>query len=238
MGRRPPRPAVHVAAAARRAAGQRLARSRAQPVEGHGHQARPHVPLLGRLELVRGPAAELLDQPGDVQGGDVGAQPAVALSPGDDLLQAGHAAAGRALHLRGGLDLPGQRGERPAAQLDAGPDVAAQAIPWVGGGQGVVGRSQRLVHRQHAQPLQQLGLAAVPAVQRAHADSGALGDRRDRRARALGGEDVTGGFEYHQVITPRLGLAAVPGLRAQGPERHPSSLSLFGADHSDKILVG
>jgi len=95
-----------------------------------------------------------------------------------------------------------------------------------------------LVHRQHAQALQQFGLAAVPAVERAHADPGALGDRRDRRARALGGEDVTGRLEHDQVIAAGLGLPAAHGLRAQGPEIHLPSLPLFGGKHSDKILVG
>jgi hypothetical protein len=77
--------------------------------------------------------------------------------------------------------------------------------------------------------LQQFGLAAIPAVQRAHADSGALGDGRDRRVRALRGEDVTCRVQDGQVIPPRLGLPAVDGLRIQCARRHFPTLALTGA---------
>ena len=102
-----------------------------EPVQRDGEQPGPDVALLVRVkgfEPVRRPPAELLDQPADVQGGDVGAQAPAGVGAGHDLGQPGHAPAGRATHLGGGLDLAGQRGQRPAAQLDAGPDVPAQLI--------------------------------------------------------------------------------------------------------------
>jgi hypothetical protein len=62
--------------------------------------------------------------------------------------------------------------------------------------------------------LQQLGLAAVPAIERAHAHSGPLGDSRDRRICALRGEDVARGIQYGQVVAPSLGLPAAVRKRA------------------------
>ena len=63
--------------------------------------------------------------------------------------------------------------------------------------------------------LQQLGLAAVPPVQRAHANAGALGDGRDRRARALGGKDIPRRIQDGQVIASGLSLPAVRRLRGE-----------------------
>jgi hypothetical protein len=209
------RPAIHVACAAGWPARHGLPAGGAQPAEGDGYQPGTHVALLSRVDRVRRAAAELLDQPRDVQGSDVGAQTAVAVSSGDDFLHACHAPLGGAAHLGGRLDLPGQRAERPGAQLDAGPDVATQAGPRVFRSEGIVRRFQRLFHRHDAEALQQFGLAAVAAVERAHADSGAFGDSRDGRACAQCAEDVTCRVQHGQVIAPGLGLPTVHGLRAQ-----------------------
>jgi hypothetical protein len=109
----------------------------------------------------------------------------------------------------------GQGRERPGAKLDAGPDVAGQARPRITGEQCVVRGFQGLFHRQDAEVLQQLGLAAVPAVQRAHAHAGALRDSRDRRARALGGKDIPRSIQHGQVIASGLRLPTVRRLRAE-----------------------
>ena len=52
-----------------------------------------------------------------------------AVGAGDDLRHARHAPAGGLAHLGGGLDLPGQRGERSAAQADAGPRCSRPGRP-------------------------------------------------------------------------------------------------------------
>ena len=134
MGLGPGRPAVHVVIADRREAGQGSGATRSQagtgaePVQCDGDQPGPHVAFLGRVQPAGRAAAELLDQPADVERGDVGPQAAAGLCPGHQLIQLVHAPPGGAAHLGGGLDLPGQRGERPAAQLDA----LAAADPWDG----------------------------------------------------------------------------------------------------------
>ena len=93
--------------------------------------------------------------------------------------------------------------------------LAAQASPRVFRFERIVRRFQRLFHRHNAEALQQFGLAAVPAVERAHADSGAFGDSRDGGACAQWAEDVACRVQYGQVIAPGLGLPTVHGLRAQ-----------------------
>lgn len=139
--------------------------------------------FLAWVDWCWGAAAELLDQPGDVHGRGIGSQAAAAVCAGDNLGHACHAPLGGAVHLGGRLDLSGQRRERARAQLDAGRDVSGQAGPRVVGLQCFLGGFQCLFHRQDAQTLQQFGLAAVPAVERAHADPGAFGDGRDGRVR-------------------------------------------------------
>jgi hypothetical protein len=212
--------------------GGAVARAGAQAVEGDGYQPRAHVAFfgaffgvfLGRIDRVGCAAAELLDQPGDVHGGGVGAQAAVAVRAGGDLRHAFHASPGGAAHPRGRLDLPGQRGQRAGAQFDAGRDVPGQAGPRVVGPQRFLGSRQCLFHRQDAQALEQFGLAAVPAVERADADPGAFGHGRYRSVRAHSGEDVPGRFQDGQVVAPRLGLATAARLRAQRAIRHVARL--------------
>ena len=103
-------------------------------------------------------------------------------------------------------------------------------------GNGVGGGIKRLLHGQDAQPLQELGLAAVAPVEGAHADPGALGDGDDGRARAVRGEDVARRVKHGEVIAPRLGLPAAAGERVQRAcVSHPLTLPVIGLDHSDKI---
>jgi NADPH:quinone reductase-like Zn-dependent oxidoreductase len=78
-------PAADVADAAGRAARKGLAGPGAQPIQGDGDQAHADVAFLVLRDRVRGPAAELLDQPRDVQGGDVGPQAAVAVGVGGEV---------------------------------------------------------------------------------------------------------------------------------------------------------
>jgi hypothetical protein len=80
----------------------------AEPVEGDGEQPGAHVAFFVLVDRISGTAAELLDQPVDVQGGDVGPEAAVAVGPGDDFRRGRQAALCGGAHLRGGLDLPGE----------------------------------------------------------------------------------------------------------------------------------
>jgi len=194
---------------------QAIADTSAQPVKGDGDQPGADVAFFLGIDGVRGAPAELLDQPSDVHRGDVGPQASITVGPGDDFREACHAPAGGGPHLSGRIDLPGERGQRSGAHLNAGPDVTSQPGPWVAGSKRLVRGAQGLFHRQHAKALQQLRLAAVAAVEGAHADPGTLGDGGDGRACTGRSEDVTCRVQHGQVVAPRLRLTTAAGKRAQ-----------------------
>src|SRR5262249_15093308 len=186
-----------------------------QPLEGDGEQPGPGVALLFQIGfLAAGPtrsaAGELLDQQRDVQNGDVSTEASGAMGSAHDRPQPGHAPQRGAPHLMRHLDLSPQWRQRPRAHLDAGLDVTAQAGPRVAGPKRLVGRLDRLLHRQHAQPLQQFGLTPVPAVQRAHADPGAIGYGRDRGTPSPPPANIAGSGEARQALTPGLSPAPPP----------------------------
>src|ERR1700730_9581621 len=101
------RPAVRVVLRAWRPAGEGLpGRAGAEPVEGDGQQPGADVAFLVRVHGISGAAAELFDQPVDVQGGDACPEAAVLLGPGDYFRRGRQASLRRGAHLGGRLDLP------------------------------------------------------------------------------------------------------------------------------------
>src|SRR5690606_15790501 len=86
--------------------------------------------------------------------------------------------------------------------------VRGETLPRVVLREPLGGGLDRPLHRDHAQPLEQLLLGAVAAVEAAHAHPGPLCDGRDGGVEALRGEHLVGGTQQTQVVACRLGLPA------------------------------
>ena len=116
-------------------------------------------------------------------------------------------------------------GQRAGVGLDRGAHKGREALPGV-----LCGRPRGLRRRDvppqavRAQRAQQVLLARVARVQRAHPDAGVAGDGRDR-GRRVGHEDRPGGDEDALVVAR---AARAPGLR------HGSIVA--GMEHS--VLIG
>lgn len=199
-----------------------------EAVDGDGEESLLDVAIvIAGVGGRRGPG-ELLDHPGDVEGGDVGPEASVPVGAVDDRLVQAAPLAAEFPHLGSGFDGAGERGECAGAQGHAGADVAGERGGGVGLGERLVSGGDSLLHGQQAQVLEQFGLAAIAPVEAADAKAGAGGDRGDGGGRPLGGEHVAGGVEQALVIAGAFGVAspsagAGGGLR-RGPRRPPGVL--------------
>ena len=179
---------------------------RAQAVEGDGQGAGLRE-VVERRAGVGARAAELLDHAGEVGRGHVRPQRAAGLGVLDEAGEQTVTAPGGRDHLVGDRQGAGERGEGSGAEPDAGVHVAAQRVPGLVHREALLGGGDVLFHREDAQPLQQLGLAAVAPVEAAHADAGPLGHGGHRGVPALGREDLAGRVEDLAVVAGCLLLA-------------------------------
>jgi hypothetical protein len=110
--------------------------------------------------------------------------------------------------------------QRAGAAVQAAAQEAGEGVPGVAVvGQGGLGLGDVAAQAVQGQPLEELLLAAVAAVQGGDTDAGLGGDGGDRGLR-VGGEHRPGGLQDALVVAGRLGPAAAHRLGRRLHEKH------------------